>query len=712
MQHLRTLDEGPLDASFDIMLDEALGSFDHELGSHLHKAVVHIARSLLGTDAAVCTQDDSAGIDILIDHEGGNAGMALAVDYRPVDRGSSTILRQKGGVQIEGAEFRHAPDLLGEHAEGNYHKEIGLPGCESLEEFGILELERLQHRQTVLHCIFLDGGLMHLEPAARRLVRHGNHADNLVAVLDKSIQRSHGKLGRSHKDDALLVHQAGHLALELAPAGSQRVVTLQKGRVVDGLPAEESPYRPEHEGRYKSADACGNRTVTRQFGAGNIHHPVQHEEQHRDDGAGAEPSLADEGAQRRADKEEQQTGQSLGELLQELDIHPAQVVVVFVDLGIASADVGTELTALVQGLLAGAYLVLDVLPLHKAGRREHLLANHSRMAGSGIQLVLHCQRIVLCDHAVIARMGLVVELAQRIAFVRQLVRVHTLDLVAETAGIRLLESVIAERNNQFLPREIHVLELQRGVAVLFGVGLLIVGAVVKGEGEIILVLAHLHERRIRQGDGDITLAGSVVINHHVVHNAGLVVLLADPENIAVDAVVEGSGGDFNLVLGAADIVAERINLVERLRHEVVAYEEGADADENGYHSKRHHHARKRNARALDGHELVVLAHLAQGHHGSQQSCQRQGQRHNGAAAPHHEFEHYLEPEALTHKFIDVQPQKLHHQNENDYQQDREERSYEAFHYELVELFQIFESNDSRAWANPATSLPPAVARPG
>ncbi len=256
-----------------------------------------------------------------------------------------------------------------------------------------------------------------------------------------------------------------------------------------------------------------------------------------------------------------------------------------------------------------------------------------------------------------------------------------------------------------------MLELQGSVSVFAGVGLLIIGAVVEGEGEIILVLAHLHHGGIRKREGGVALVRGMVINHHPVHHA-VIVLGLGAQHIAVDAVVEGARRDLDLVLGAPDIVPEGIDFIPGDRHEVVAHVEGPDAyHKRGYHQRKHH-PRERDSGGLDGHQFVVIPHLAQHHHRRQQGGQRQGQGQDGTSTQKHELQHHSEAEALTHKLVDIHPEELKHQDEYDYHQDRDERSYEGFEYEAVELFQIFSIILSRAAERPAISLPPAVARPG
>ena len=82
-----------------------------------------------------------------------------------------------------------------------------------------------------------------------------------------------------------------------------------------------------------------------------------------------------------------------------------------------------------------------------------------------------------------------------------------------------------------------------------------------------------------------------------------------------DAFIEGAGRNLDAFLGAGDVVAQGEDLVVGLGHQVVAHEEGSDADDRGSDDERGNEPSERYAGCLDGHKLFVLAHLADDHHG-------------------------------------------------------------------------------------------------
>ena len=180
----------------------------------------------------------------------------------------------------------------------------------------------------------------------------------------------------------------------------------------------------------------------------------------------------------------------------------------------------------------------------------------------------------------------------------------------------------------------------------------------------------------------------MVIDHDSVEHVGLLVLAVHPEYIAVDAVVEGSGRDLDLVLGAADVVSQRENLVVCLRNQPVPDEEGADRYQERRGDQRGDNAGERHAGGLYRKQLVVLGHLPDDHHRGQKRGQRKGERENREDSPHQELQNHAQAETLAHQLVDVEPEELHHQNEDYDQQDRDEWSDKGFEYETVESLHV------------------------
>ena len=188
-EELVALDEAALDAELHVVLDDTFYGFHNQVRTQGHKLVVQGAGGVCGLYPALGAQDNAAGVDVLVDHERGDAGDVFTIDDGPVDGSGAAVLGQQGGVEVERAKLRHGPDGLRQHPEADNHKQVGLPGGKVRKELRILQLFRLKQRQTVLHGIFLHCRFVHLEAPAGRFVRSGDHTYNLVAGLQQTVHR-------------------------------------------------------------------------------------------------------------------------------------------------------------------------------------------------------------------------------------------------------------------------------------------------------------------------------------------------------------------------------------------------------------------------------------------------------------------------------------------------------------------------------------------
>ena len=235
-----SLDERTLYAKFGIALDDGLDGFFHKACAHFHELVMDVACCVGVLDAAFLTEDDSSGIDVVVNHEGRDSGNLLPVDDRPVDGGGAAVLWQQGSVEVEGAELWHGPDLLRKHPEGHDDEDIGLPGAQCFQELRILQLDWLQDGNTPLDGESLYSALVDLEAASRRLVGDGDHARYLIPLVDQCLEGGDGELRRTHVDYACLLKETDDVGFELAP-GCLELVGVE-GRVLRGLPDQEDAY--------------------------------------------------------------------------------------------------------------------------------------------------------------------------------------------------------------------------------------------------------------------------------------------------------------------------------------------------------------------------------------------------------------------------------------------------------------------------------------
>ena len=105
-------------------------------------------------------------------------------------------------MNIKSAKARHSPNNLWQHSESHDNLQIRIESPQLSNEFLILQTLRLQHRQALLHSIFLNRtGLQAILVPTHSLVRHGDYANDIVTALHKSLQSLHRKIGSTQVND-------------------------------------------------------------------------------------------------------------------------------------------------------------------------------------------------------------------------------------------------------------------------------------------------------------------------------------------------------------------------------------------------------------------------------------------------------------------------------------------------------------------------------
>ena len=381
-EELVALDEAALDAELHVVLDNALYGFHNQACSKCHKLVMEGPCCVCGLYTALGPQNDTSGVDVLVYHERGDAGDVLTVDNGPVDGGGATVLRQQGGVEVERAKLRHGPDGLRQHAEAHHYKQIGLPGGKVRKELRVLELFRLKQRQTMLQGVFLHCRFVHLEASARRFVRSGYHAHNLVPGFDETVHRPHGELRRTHIYDSRFPEHAYDFTLYF-PEPDLDAVHVEDALVLDGFDGEEGAYRRQYKGRYEFAGEGVQRSVSGKALARDVHHPVKDEEQQRNNCRRAQAALLQYSPHRCADEEQQQAGQRRGVLLPDFDICTAYEGRVMIGFHGLPADKVFVLAHGVGGAFIAALLFCECIPFFV---RRYRHGGYGRCFFGGVQL--------------------------------------------------------------------------------------------------------------------------------------------------------------------------------------------------------------------------------------------------------------------------------------------------------------------------------------
>ena len=474
LEELGALDEAALHAQFHVLLDDAFHRFHHQRGAQLHQLVVKVSGRVRGFHPALGTQDDAARVYLLVYHEGGYAGDVLPVNHRPVDGRGPAVLRQQGGVQVEGAQLGHFPYRLGQHAESHHHKQIGLQGGQLAEELRVLELFRLHQGQAFRHRVFLDGALAQLEPAAGGLVRGGYNAHHIETGFPQGLERSHGEFRRSHIYNPSLSEHTNNFTLEF-PVPALHQIYVQQAGVLDGLHRQEASQRAQDKGRYEFSHKGAGLSVVGQPLSDDVNHPVQHEEQHGEDGGCTQATLLEQGPDGGADEKEQHAGKGLGELLPDFHVravNQAGIVGRIHNLALGDALV---LPGIGGGIVVGSFFVADALPGAVRVRLHH---GGGYAAPGAVQLFAPVQDVLPQEVFHMPLRSLVHQGLEGVVPVPEGFQVHGTHLFSVAGAVRLVVGVILQRNHQFLCLEGHPLQGQGGVSVLAGVFLLVVYAVI------------------------------------------------------------------------------------------------------------------------------------------------------------------------------------------------------------------------------------------
>ena len=184
-------------------LDDAVDGLDGHVGAESHQSVIDILHVGIVGDVERPLHDDAARVDVVVEEEGGDTCLTLAIDDCPVDGRGSAILRQQGGVDVERAETGHGPHHFGQHTESHHHLQVGVVGAQLADKRRVLHLFGLQHGQTVLQRVFLYfRWLQYTAMASHGLIGLGDNGHHIVSALYEPLQGADGKFGRTHEYDA------------------------------------------------------------------------------------------------------------------------------------------------------------------------------------------------------------------------------------------------------------------------------------------------------------------------------------------------------------------------------------------------------------------------------------------------------------------------------------------------------------------------------
>ena len=172
--------------------------FAHHLGTHFHQSVVYDTHIVGVGNRYAATLYDTTGIYLVCEEKGCYTRLLVAVHNSPIERSSTTILRQQRSMQVESTHWRHIPHHLGQHTEGYHNLQMGIVAAQLFYESFIFQSLGLQHRQSYRESILLDGRKLYFMTTSGRFIGHCYHCHHIISTLYEQTQGLHCKVGSTH----------------------------------------------------------------------------------------------------------------------------------------------------------------------------------------------------------------------------------------------------------------------------------------------------------------------------------------------------------------------------------------------------------------------------------------------------------------------------------------------------------------------------------
>ena len=179
-----------------------------KLGTKVHETVMDSLCIIVWKNWHSLAIDDLTRINVVVEEKGGDARLGVAINDCPVDGGSTTILRQEGGMEVECTKARHGPNHLGEHAEGYNHLKVCFKSTKLTEELLVTKTFWLQDRNVMAEGKLLDRALLQdIVMTAHWFIWHGDASYDVTTCLKEGAKGFDCKVGRTHIYDAKRIHK-------------------------------------------------------------------------------------------------------------------------------------------------------------------------------------------------------------------------------------------------------------------------------------------------------------------------------------------------------------------------------------------------------------------------------------------------------------------------------------------------------------------------
>ena len=323
-------------------------------------------------------------------------------------------------------------------------------------------------------------------------------------------------------------------------------VDVEHHGVVVGLVGEEDCQRGKHSRGDALSEPDGPHAVSRHTVACIVEDVIDDEHQHGHDDRDAQSALADDGAERSADKEEYEARKRQGELVDGLDVVDAdQPVGVGCDQRLELQVAQSRLRCL-HGLCHGALLVLGRQAAEHGVDVERLRARHLHGPDRVAFLNRHTVEIGALDVRVVLMTDAVELMMQRIHVVTQAVQALAARIVCQRTGICQAEVSVEVEHNLLVHESLAPIRNGRAAGHVLATHVLEPLAVVECQHQVLLLRRRLYHARVGQDDGSILVTARQPVDHHAVEHTRAHVLLLNVQARLRYAIVEDAFGNLHL----------------------------------------------------------------------------------------------------------------------------------------------------------------------
>ena len=167
-----------------------------------HQLVMQSFEGVLRSNGDFLSVQHIAGVQSRIHLHDGHTSLGFSVDDHSLDRRCPAVFRKEGCMDVQTSVFWQIQNLLRQDlSERRHDADICLIFFQFFDTFRFPDLLWLIDRDIMCKCTFFYRSELHFFASALWLVRLGHHCGDLMALCDQCLQRSHGKIGSSHKYD-------------------------------------------------------------------------------------------------------------------------------------------------------------------------------------------------------------------------------------------------------------------------------------------------------------------------------------------------------------------------------------------------------------------------------------------------------------------------------------------------------------------------------